>query len=1409
MKILRYLGVFFLLTLVVIIAAVFFLLATPTGLNGLLALAERVLPPDALTYERIEGRLFGPLTIDNLRFQAGELKVNLDNAEFDWTPSALFTGRLQVDTLHVNGLTLHLPEPEETERPPAEPLNLDQIPLPLQVAINDVALTDVRIWPHGAEEPVIIDSAKLQADTQGRTLHVRTLTASAPQGEVALTGQLELADDNALETDLQGTFNHPEYGPLTLQADADGALQETLNIQIDVAGAVEAGVDGEARQVLSEPGWSGELNLTIPNLGQFVPELAERTLTAQLQTQGTLDDFQAQGKLDTALPELGAVQAGFDLTGSTQAIRLSEFKVSAADNPLTLDLQADVDLDKLSVDASGQWQALAWPLVGPPQIKSPTGRFTVQGNPQDYRLELETDLAGPQLGNLQARIQAHGNDQSAELTELSIRDPGGELMLETTGQVQFSDLAFQANGRWQALAWPLTGEPQIASPQGEFSASGTPKDYQAKLTADLTSTQSGRLQAVLQASGDDKAVNLSQLSLHAPDGNLSLQVQGEVTLADQAFQASGEWRALAWPLVGEPQVQSPTGSFEASGNVKDYRFELTTQAQGPDIPQSNWTLTGEGSDQALQQLTVEGELLEGELNADISAAWQPAVSWQAELTGSDLNPGVQWPDLPGRLALQLQSQGELKDGTVQATAQLDDLSGVLRDQEVQGQAAVAVQNQDLTIDALQLSVGGARLNAAGKLEQSWDLNWQLQAADLSRLLPTLAGSIDGSGEIQGPREKPRADLDLTIQDFAVGDIALRQLQADATIDVSGDTRSQLRVTGEDLQLAGQTWSTLQLEGSGTPAEHGLQGNLAGDPGRFELALAGSLDETMQSWQGQITRLTAQETPAGDWRLEQPLSLELSAQAANAESSCLVSTPTRICFQGSWSATDGATGRVELDRLEPARFSAFLPEDLQIDTALDGIAEIQTGTDGSVQGQANLQLEPGRVTLGAGNTVLTITLAGGELLRAESDGNNASAQLDLGLGNLGQVQANARIADLPGQPRLDGTVNANITSLELLAKLVPQIQNPTGAVTADLDLAGTLAAPIIAGSVRLENAGLDIPEFDVKITDLQFAAEGDSQNALRLSGSARSGPGDLRISGRLQPADFQLELNVQGENFQLANSPEIQILLSPDINLAVDQKQVQVNGEIKIPQAFLSPPNGGGGGGAGTGNRISRSPDAVIITEADGDVPAERAAGTAISASIRVILGDVRVSAFDFNGQLTGNLLVEQTPQLAPRGTGTIGVERGEYIISGQRLEIERGRVLFSNSPLDNPGLDLRVTRTIDNFNARTQAEKKIEVGAQVIGTLKNPRFNLFSDPPLPQSTILSYLFIGRAPESAEQASFVIGRYLSPQLYVGYGVGMFDAVSTFILRYNLTENIDIEASSSSQQSGADVFYTLEN
>jgi translocation and assembly module TamB len=68
--------------------------------------------------------------------------------------------------------------------------------------------------------------------------------------------------------------------------------------------------------------------------------------------------------------------------------------------------------------------------------------------------------------------------------------------------------------------------------------------------------------------------------------------------------------------------------------------------------------------------------------------------------------------------------------------------------------------------------------------------------------------------------------------------------------------------------------------------------------------------------------------------------------------------------------------------------------------------------------------------------------------------------------------------------------------------------------------------------------------------------------------------------------------------------------------------------------------------------------------------------------------------------------------------------------------------------------------------------------------------------------------VGAKPgETADLARFTIGKYLSPRLFVSYGVGLFQPGHYFRMQYDLTKRFKLVGESGAQQ-GGDILYTIE-
>ena len=230
-----------------------------------------------------------------------------------------------------------------------------------------------------------------------------------------------------------------------------------------------------------------------------------------------------------------------------------------------------------------------------------------------------------------------------------------------------------------------------------------------------------------------------------------------------------------------------------------------------------------------------------------------------------------------------------------------------------------------------------------------------------------------------------------------------------------------------------------------------------------------------------------------------------------------------------------------------------------------------------------------------------------------------------------------------------------------------------------------------------------------------------------------------------------------------------------------------------------------------------SSDVVVIdAEAVDAADAER-----WSADVTLAFGEqAKLTGYGFDGRLRGDLRLLQRSGDNAYGQGQLQVS-GRYAAYGQRLTIRRGRVLFANSPLDEPTLDIEAERKAGSAVA----------GVRVTGTARTPRTEIYSRPALPESEALALLVTGRNLRGVSGAdrqrlsnaalalgtiggdllasnlgaeigitgdaargteAFTIGKYLTPKLFIGYGIGLARRGSVLIVRYLIRDDIEFQS-----------------
>ena len=406
-------------------------------------------------------------------------------------------------------------------------------------------------------------------------------------------------------------------------------------------------------------------------------------------------------------------------------------------------------------------------------------------------------------------------------------------------------------------------------------------------------------------------------------------------------------------------------------------------------------------------------------------------------------------------------------------------------------------------------------------------------------------------------------------------------------------------------------------------------------------------------------------------------------------------------------------------------------------------------------------------------------------------DRVTSTVDLALGEIGTVVAETVVTDLYGGQDLRGNIVSKIQDISLAGIGASQLRSIDGAFASELQLGGTVKAPQLVGELGLQGFAAEIPSLSLKLEDGNIKATSDGNGNLNIDGQIKSGDGELGISGFFNPESGDLEVQVKGEEFRVANAKRQKAVISPDLKMAINGETISVTGELGIPSAFIKT-----GGDSGV---VVESPDVTIVESAADKKEQEKEANESrVALNIKVALGDdVRVKAGPFDGALAGGITLEQTPGKVPSGSGAIEVVSGDFLVYGQKLTMERGRVLFADGPLDNPGLELDVAREAPLY--------EVKAGVKVRGTAQAPTFELQSEPQQTDANTISYILFGKPVGTG--VSYTLGKFITPDLYVSYGIGLFDRIQAFNMRYKVTDTVSLIGASSTVSS-ADVIYTIE-
>ncbi len=1030
-----------------------------------------------------------------------------------------------------------------------------------------------------------------------------------------------------------------------------------------------------------------------------------------------------------------------------------------------------------------------------------------------------------------------------ELTQFELRD----FILHQTEPVQIKRFLLKAHAAQQHLD---IARLELDMPQGELRLNSdiTLKgDYPLRLDSSLTLKQtplSGQ-KVHLNASGSVADLNLYAVLTGAVSGTLTTQVNP--LRAQLPFQAKLEKLTAYWPLQGDKEYQANVHELDVQGSLSGYKLALQAAFKGRNIPASDVSLLGHGDLNQIDITTFTLQTLAGLVSGSVQAGWEQKIHWQSQLSFNNIQPGKQWPQLPGTLSGQLQTSGAVTAaGDWQVALPSLNIHGTLRHYplQVKGQLTASASGGVLALNTKQLSLshGPNYLQVHGKVAKNWQMQVDLHVPQLAYSVPGLQGELSGLVNIAGKMRQPQIDVNLNAHNLDWQKQArLEQAELKGQIQLLSKPQGQLTLTANNLVYQKHNVEQLKVNLHGNEDRHFLTLTLLSDLVNGTLAVNGQLTEKPHAeWRGQLTKMSA-TTQQGTWNLKnQPhINYDFEQQSANIEANCWTQSKSSICL--TKNAFLGKNGEVNLaiQHLDFKQLSVFIPAQTELSGEVNASAKVKWSPAAAPQIFMTMQLPEGRLQQSVASQAAPIVVGWqNSALDVHLEKNQLTAQWQLDLTHNGALSGELTVADVRApRPHINGNIKANQLELGILQPLLGEYSTFHALLNSDLRLSGSALHPQIHGRLKVNKIGIKGEISPVDVNDGHIELEFKGASSL-VNAMFDTPDGKLSANGS---ADWQnmdkwhSQLHVFSTGLKVDIPPQVQVKVVPDMTIDVTPGLARIDGAISLPWGRIvvnELPT----------SAISVSKDQVILNKQLKEVKSSDSIPFSIVTDVNVNIGDDFIlQAFGLQGGLQGRLHVSEKDK-GPFVVGEVNITDGSYRSFGQDLLIQEGKILM-NGPVDEPYVSITAVRNPDN------TQDDVTAGIKVTGPATNPQVSIFSDPSMPQSNALSYLLrghdldsegggnmmtttliglslaksgkvvgeIGKAvgvsdlqldtAGSGDESQVTVSGYILPGLQVKYGVGIFNSLGEFTVRYRLMKSLYIEAVSGID-SAVDLLYQFE-
>jgi translocation and assembly module TamB len=894
---------------------------------------------------------------------------------------------------------------------------------------------------------------------------------------------------------------------------------------------------------------------------------------------------------------------------------------------------------------------------------------------------------------------------------------------------------------------------------------------------------------------------------------------------------------LQWPLVGNADYQLNHFDLQLSGSMGQMILNSHGSIEATSWPDTVFEVAAKGIKNGVRVEKLSVQLDKGKIDISGAANWKKKLVWDLQTAFEQLDLTRFITNYPIKLTGKFKTVGWLDKKQRWSVSLLDSLvEGTLRKEplHISGDLGVNYAMQP-SANHFMLHLGNNKINLNGNMKQT--LNAEIDMSDLSMFMEGIAGQVKGYLDISGTLMKPNLNTNIMVNNLAFNELLIKQmtLQGKTIYDqqVSGELTLEAKALnyGDSIQT-----KNILLTLNGNEQHHTLTIDLNGEPIAGLLTVYGKLNRVDGYWSGQLASASL-DTPAKKWTLDQPIALTYDNRKSliKVGAHCWHNASANLCLTKEATISDKGQADLQLNDLDLAAFNVSLANDIKV--------------GGKVSATANIHWQPKQpfptivATVNSNNLNIkqshskqSITIPVN--LNIDMDHHQALLKWNINLTQYGNITGQAKIIEPIAQKKLAGHLIIDKFSLALLSPLLQEQDYVNGLINANLNFGGTLNSPTITGKLTLNQSDIHAKQLpaDIQSVFLELTFLGRSSTLL---GDVKTQQGNINLTGQADWQhlnNWQAKLSVKGQGLNIAMPPMLSMTIIPDVTIKATPNAIDLGGRVTIPKALI---------------KVESLPESIVDVSSDEVMLNNqlqeikpKSLPIRVNSHLLLDIGDnVQIDAFGLNAKLKGQLFVIQSKQ----GLGLNGqmlIPEGRFHAYGQDLIIKKGELNFAG-PIDQPQLNIEAIRNPNSV------ANNVTAGIRVTGLADKPTVSLFSDPSMSDQEILSYILRGQGLDNGDQSEndmmtailiglgtaqggkyvgnigevfgikdlsldtqgagnnsqVVVSGYILPRLQVKYGIGLFDSLATFTLRYRLMPKLYIEAISGLAQS-VDLLYQFE-